>query len=212
MAIIIPSILEKTVEDFETIFRKVSTIPEIDRIHVDFCDGVFVDNTTMTIDDLTQLSPAYSWEAHLMVKQPDNFLDYKLPGFDSVIIHYEAYPSEDIHQVLRGIAAAGLKVGMAINPETPVTVLGNYLEGISFAVIMAIHPGRQGNPFIEQTYERVRLAKELYPSMQIEIDGSVNKLTIGKLKQCGADVLNCGSSLVKQPNIRVAYDELKQLI
>src|SRR3989338_2089969 len=124
MAIIVPAILEKTVDGFKNKLALIAKLPDIQRIQVDFCDGKFVPNVTLPITEIDPLNPAFIWEAHLMVEEPVDFLDYQISGFSVVIVHYEAFKDKTtIFSTLREIKKLRLKVGLALNPETSVSVL-----------------------------------------------------------------------------------------
>ena len=79
MSTIIPAILETTKADFSEKLNLVTKLPSVERIQVDFGDGEFVPNRMLSISDIDLLNPAFTWEAHLMVKEPKDFFDYLSP-------------------------------------------------------------------------------------------------------------------------------------
>src|SRR6266568_3351575 len=95
MAMIVPAILEQTKEGFLQKLSLVIKLPGVERVQVDFGDGVFIGNKLLSAADMDALNPAFQWEAHLMVKEPKDFLDYQICGFKTIIIHYEAFPSAE---------------------------------------------------------------------------------------------------------------------
>ncbi|MEK7161658.1 MAG: hypothetical protein AAB729_03130, partial [Patescibacteria group bacterium] len=90
---IVPAILEKTSEAFAEKLSLICKIPGVERIQVDFGDGVFIENKLLEVGEMDSLNPAFHWEAHLMVKEPNDFLDYQICGFKTLIVHYEAFSS-----------------------------------------------------------------------------------------------------------------------
>lgn len=209
MAILVPSILEKNKQDFDSVCNQVMKVAGVERIHVDFCDGKFVANNTVSVEDLDLLSPAFEFEAHLMLDKPSDFLDYKLLGFKIVIIHMEAFPNlEDLISALEAIKIQGLESGVAIKPGTPVEELKKISHLTNFFQIMGVEPGFQGAPFVEVTPERVKELRSLLPNAIIEVDGGVKMETISKLFNAGADILNAGSALVKTHDMQDAYNKL----
>src|SRR3989344_2939966 len=124
MAQIVPAILEKTQEGFLEKVSRVVKLPGLERIQVDFGDGVFIENKLLSAADMDSLNPAFHWEAHLMVKNPSDFLDYQICGFKTIIVHYEAFDSpEDLKKALEQIKTLGFKTSVAINPSTAVQAL-----------------------------------------------------------------------------------------
>ena len=123
MATIVPAILEKTKEGFLEKISKVTKLPGLQRIQVDFGDGSFIENKLLPPSEMDALNPAFDWEAHLMVKEPKDFLDYQICGFKTLIVHYEAFSSVDeLKKTLDEIKAMGFKTSVAINPDTSVVV------------------------------------------------------------------------------------------
>ena len=201
MATIIPSILEKTASEFQKQLTKLDQVPEIKKVHIDFCDNTFVPNNTLPLSQLPELPKNYVYELHWMSSTiPDYDLINKL-GFETLMLHIEAFSAQEMMKVPVPIATA-------IGPHSPINKLDDYKEFIGLICLMGIEPGFQGQPFLESTYERLYEIKKKYPTIYVEVDGGVNLSTIGKLASLGADFLNCGSSLMKQPDIVKAYREL----
>lgn len=209
MVKIIPSILEKTKPEFNEKLAKLLKLSGVERIHIDFADGVFVSNQTLPVMELDALSPAYDWEAHLMVNEPKDFLDYKIAGFTRVFVHHEAYAnSGDLRAALKKIHEQGLKNGITINPSTPVSVLPEFVGQADEFMLMGVVPGFQGQSFIPEVYDKVSELRKLLPNAIIEVDGGVKLENIKQLAQAGADLFNGGSAIVKAADTQQAYDEL----
>ncbi|HEX3099991.1 MAG TPA: hypothetical protein VHQ41_03380, partial [Patescibacteria group bacterium] len=152
----------------------------------------------------------YKWEAHLMVIKPTNFADYKTAGFDTIILHYEAFDSEDdLETALDEIEKLGLNRGIAINPETPVTVLRYFTDTIKHFTILSVEPGRQGSPFIPTSFARVQALREIAPNATIEVDGGVNAGNAQALIQAGANLLVVGSALFETENIKQNFEQIE---
>lgn len=210
MAKIVPAILETTKAGFAERLNLAIKLPGMERIQVDFADGQFVPNKLLSVSEMDVLNPAFHFEAHLMLKSPMDFFDYELCGFKTIIVHYEAYANiSDLKTAIKNIKDLGLKPGICINNSTPVEVLKEFYPDVSHFQIMGIVPGFQGQPFLENTFERIVELRKLLPNAMIEIDGGVNLKNIKKLAESGADFLSVGSALVKQPNVLEAYEKLK---
>jgi ribulose-phosphate 3-epimerase len=206
---IVPAILENTKEQFLDKISRVIKLPGLERIQVDFGDGEFVPNKILPIEQINTLNPAFHWEAHLMLKEPQDFLDYEISGFKTILIHYEAYKNkDDIKKALKSLKQYGFKAGVVVNPFTKISVLAEYKELADQFLIMGVNPGFQGQDFIEETIDRAAELRKLIPSAIIEVDGGVSLKNAKKLAKAGADLLVVGSALVKQPDILRVYEAL----
>ncbi len=213
MAQIVPAILEKTKEGFLDKVAKITKLPGVNRIQVDFGDGVFVPNAMLPVSEIEVLNPAFHFEAHLMVKEPKDFFDYQLSGFKTLLVHFEAFSApEGLRQAISAIKSAGLNPGICIKNETPVSVLGKFFPEVGQFQLMGIVPGFQGQPFLENTFKRVAELRKLLPNAIIEVDGGVTLENAKRLAESGADLLIAGSALLKAADINIAYEQLIQEI
>ena len=209
MAKLVPSILEETKDKFLDTMSRELKLPGVERLQVDFGDGAFIDRRLLSAEAMDTLNPAFEWEAHLMIKEPKDFLDYKIAGFQTVLIHYEAFDnSRDLHHAIDKIKAEGLKPALVINPGTPVDVLKNFSNIINHFQIMGVHPGYQGQEFIPNTIERTGHLRKLIPNAIIEVDGGVNMSNVKQLAQAGADMLILGSAITKAQDMLEAWEKL----
>lgn len=213
MSIVVPAILEKDRVGFQEKANMLKSMSSVERVQIDFADGKFVNNTTISVEDLESLNPSFTWEAHIMHESPTDFLDYHICGFSTCIIHYEAFKdNSELKKAIEKIKSTGMSAGLAINPNTPVEVCKEYEGLVSQFLIMAVEPGFQGAPFIETTYQKIQELRKLIPHATIEIDGGVKTDNIQKLKDAGADYLAAGSSLFSQTNPSESYTKLRDLI
>ena len=210
---LVPSILEITKDGFLNIYRKETKLPGVERIQVDFGDGVFVPNKILPASEIDVLNPAFHWEAHLMVSEPQDFLDYQICGFKTIIIHYEAFAQkESILKAIKTIKSQGMEPGLCVSPDTEISVVKDYADDIKHFQIMGVYPGRQGTPFVEKTYDRIAELRKLLPDAIIEVDGGVGIGNIKQLISSGADLLILGSAITKAPNMAEAWEKLRQEI
>ena len=207
MSVIIPAILEETKEGFNQKLSLIMKIPGVERVQVDFGDGIFIPTKLLGPEDIDVLNPAIHWEAHLMVKEPKDFLDYQICGFKTLIVHYEAFSSVDsLKNTIKGIKSMGFKTSIAINPVTPVEVLRDV--DVDQYLIMSVVPGKQGQAFIEATVSRVQELRKLKPNAIIEVDGGINLSTIKKAADAGADLIVVGSAIVGAGNPAENFEKL----
>lgn len=173
-----------------------------DYIHIDIMDGKFVSNKTWTTSEVKKFT-SYSTlplEVHLMVNNPSKYIeDYALMNTSIIIFHYEAV--KDINEMINKVKLYGLKVGIAINPETNINVLIPYLNMIDEVLIMSVHPGKSGQSFIEESLEKISTLKNIilesnYKTI-ISVDGGINNETGLLCKDAGADELVSASYIHK---------------
>ncbi len=209
MSQLVPSILETDKNKFLDIYFRETKLPGVERIQVDFGDGIFVPNVILPASEIDVLNPAFHWEAHLMVKEPQDFLDYQICGFNTIIVHYEAYDSvENLKRALTAIKSMGMEPGLCIKNETQISVLADLKDLVNHFQLMGIVPGFQGTTFLENTYGRVAELRSLVPTAIIEVDGGISLANIKKVATAGADLIILGSAITKVPNMQDAWEKL----
>ena len=184
-----------------------------DYIHVDIMDGKFVENKTWTYSEVKKIVSYSSLplDVHLMVKDPAKYIeDYALLNTTNLIFHYEAV--KDIESMISLVKEYGLKVGIAINPETSEEVLFPYLKDIDVALVMSVVPGKSGQSFIENTPSKIKNLKEEIIRQGVKtiisVDGGINDETGLLCKEAGVDMLVSASYIHKDivNNIKVLKD------
>lgn len=194
------SILSSSIKPIDIVKKLDNT--KADYIHIDIMDGKFVENKTWTISEIKKIT-SYSklpLDVHLMVENPSKYIeDYALLNTSYIAFHYEAV--KDIDKMINEIKNYGLKVGIAINPETSEEVVFPYLSKIDEVLIMSVHPGKSGQSFTESTPDKIERLKEeiLRQNVKtiISVDGGINDET-GKLcVQKGVDTLVSASYIHK---------------
>lgn len=197
--LIAPSLLAANFANLQRDLELVNR-SEADYLHFDVMDGVFVPNISFGFPIL-EVARDYCrkpLDVHLMITQPDRYIDAFAEGGASVIhVHYEA--CTHLHRTLTRIRELGCRAGVALNPHTPVAGLEDVLEQIDVVLIMSVNPGFGGQSFISHTLQKVARLKQLLTAHQsgalIEVDGGVGVQNAGSLLQAGADVLVAGSSV-----------------
>ena len=172
-----------------------------DLIHIDIMDGKFVPNNTLEKFDMNKISK-YSdknFDVHLMVENPIVYISsYITPLTDYISIHLE---SKGIIQSLKIIKENSIKCGLAINPDTEIQKLYPFLEIIDMVIIMSVFPGKGGQKFIENTYDKVETLRNHDKNIDISVDGGVGSSNSETLISKGASTLVSGSYLMKSNNI-----------
>ena len=194
------SILSSSIKPQDIVKKLDNT--KADYIHVDIMDGKFVENKTWTISEVKKIV-SYSklpLDVHLMVENPSKYIeDYALLNTSYITFHYEAV--KDIDKMINEIKNYGLKVGIAINPETDEKVLYPYLTKVDQILVMSVHPGKSGQSFIDNTPNKIENLKQEIINQNaktiISVDGGINDET-GKLcVEKGVDMLVSASYIHK---------------
>jgi len=194
-----PSILAA---DFARLGEQVAEAEQAgaDRIHVDVMDGHFVPNIAVgapivkSLRRVTQLP----METHLMISDPVLFLDeFAQAGSTSFLVHWEG--NNNLHRTVQRIQALGKRVGVAINPATPASVLEEILPDLDQVLVMTVNPGFGHQHFLKSTLPKIRrvvqMIEQINPDCELEVDGGIDEETALMAVAAGADVLVAGTSV-----------------
>jgi ribulose-phosphate 3-epimerase len=171
-----------------------------DRIHVDVMDGHFVPNISMgapIVRSLRKLT-ALQLETHLMISDPDFFLDeFVEAGSDSFLVHWEG--NNNLHRTLQRIKALGKRAGVVINPATPASALEEVLRQVDQVLVMTVDPGFGGQNFLHTTLPKVKRLRQMIdvinPICDLELDGGIDSETAAFGVEAGANVLVAGTAV-----------------
>lgn len=187
-----------------------------DFIHFDVMDGHFVPNISFGPPVLASLSKRIDavYDVHLMISDPLFYIDsFANAGADMITFHIEA--ESDTKKTIEAIKDCGLKVGLTLRPETPVSELFPYLADIDMILVMTVEPGFGGQLFMPEMCDKIALLKEELrrsgrEDFLIEVDGGIDDCTAKMAVNAGANVLVAGSYIFKAKNRRDAIERLKQ--
>ncbi|WP_312239540.1 D-allulose 6-phosphate 3-epimerase [Pantoea sp.] len=171
-----------------------------DFLHIDIMDGHYVKNLTLSPFFIEQIRPytQVALDVHLMVEEPTDFIEViAKAGADYICPHAETI-NRDAFRVINQIRSLGKKVGVVLNPATPISFIQSYLHLLDKITVMTVDPGYAGQPFIVEMLKKIEELRDLknrhgYRYL-IEIDGSCNQRTYNLLLGAGAEVLIVGTS------------------
>ena len=216
MKIIAPSMLScnfgKLKEEIEMVNQS-----EAGWFHLDIMDGVFVPNITFGTPILEVFKEYASkhLDAHLMIVNPENYIEkFASLGANTITVHYEA--CDNLLNTINQIKKLNVKAGVAINPDTDVSVLDSLVNEIDLICLMSVFPGFSGQKFIPETFERLEKLKKIITEKNsqamIQIDGGVSIDNAKKLVSLGADILVAGSFVFKSEDASTTIKKLNSVI
>ncbi len=204
---IIPAILVDTAEEFIDRIHQCEDFAE--SVQWDIMDGQFVESTTFgDTDALADVDTTLTIEAHLMVQQPDEWLQ-KLSdaGVDRIIMHAESV--DDLPRLVKKANNMDFDVAVAINPETPISAIEGVVKDLDEVLVMTVEPGEAGQRFLPLQLEKVKALRKKYPNLHIGVDGGINGETIVLAHKAGADRFCVNSAIFKVPAPADAFALLK---
>lgn len=194
--------------------RLINTIKKVnessaDFLHIDVMDGVFVKNKKFPIEVVkdVKLITQKPIDLHLMVQDHELIKKYMelLPEY--VTFHIEVIKDDEL---IRYAKELGIKVGLAINPETDENKLIPYLDKLDLILFMSVNPGLGGQKFKEEVIEKIRnIKKQTSKKIVINIDGGVNDKTIELCKYAGCDMVVSGSYITNSDNYEEKIERLR---
>ena len=181
-------------------------------IHVDIMDGLYVDKITGGIDELRKIRANWSGHlhVHLMTDAPSAWAtDAINAGADTVILSTNTVGLRTAVQIVR---RAGKRVGIALNPESSVSLLKTILRDIDEIMVMGVSPGAAGQKFNMNTLNKIstlaKARKKYGLRFIISVDGGINPETARLCWGAGADLLVSGSYLAHAPDFPLAVISL----
>lgn len=215
MVKIAPSILSA---DFARLGEQVRAVEVggADLIHIDVMDGHFVPNITVGPLVVKAIRPhtRLPLDVHLMIQHPEQYIQpFTDAGADLLTVHVET--TVHLHRLIHQIRDLGVRVGVALNPATPIECLGEVLPDLDLVLAMTVNPGFGGQQFIKNGLSKIARLRQLIDernlATELQVDGGINLCTAREVARAGADILVAGSAIYESPSgIEHAVNQLRQ--
>ncbi|WP_120004948.1 ribulose-phosphate 3-epimerase [Nesterenkonia muleiensis] len=214
MTAIHPSILSA---DFANLAAELARIPSADAVHVDVMDNHFVPNLTIGLPVVEAIRRATDLplDIHLMIDDADRWAPrYAQTGAESVTFHAEAAARPP--QVAQDLRSCGARAAMALKPQTELAPHLNMLQELDMLLLMTVEPGFGGQSFIDAVLPKIsaarRAADDLGGQVAVQVDGGINRETILRAAEAGADTFVAGSAVFGAADPDAAVTELRRLV
>ena len=216
---IIPSILEKNILDIKEKIEKIENL--VQWVQIDVCDGEFASpatwpftesNPDSAVHELKDIMTKINIELHLMTLRPEEILDEWIDTpVKRIFIHHEATSKEELDLTVLDMSTT--QSGLALNLETPVDVVDEFIAHIDDIQLMSIAKiGQQGALFDERVMNKIKQLRKRYPKVKISVDGGINESNIKSIRDAGADNAVVGSAIWKSAEPAVTIENLKRLV
>jgi len=202
--------------DFGNLQRDISMVnkSQADWFHIDVMDGSFVPNFSIgtPVIEAIRKHATKPLDVHLMIREPDRYISHFVNlGANILTFHIEA--TNHVNRLIQLIKQSGVKAGISLNPQTPVSMLENILQDVDLVLIMSVNPGFGGQKFIAGSLDKIRklnqMRKEMGAGFLIEVDGGVDEQNAPSLINCGVDILVAGNTIFASPHPEKTILDLK---
>lgn len=198
-----PSLLNA---DFGRLAEQIALVEEagVDMWHLDIMDGHFCPNLSFGVPVVAGISEHTDLllDAHLMIADPGRYAPaFVEAGAGSITFHIETAPQP--RDLVRQIRDLGVKVGVALNPDTPAEAIAAIIDEVDIVLVMTVWPGFGGQKLIDRCLEKIELlASQMSDEQWLQVDGGINRETIPAVVEAGADTLVIGSAIFKAEDPR----------
>ncbi|XP_055531285.1 ribulose-phosphate 3-epimerase [Wyeomyia smithii] len=186
-----------------------------DYLHLDVMDGMFVPNLTFghpVVKCLRNKIKDAFFETHMMVQAPQQWVEPMADaGVNQYTFHIEPV-MDSVVDICRKVQEAGMKVGLAIKPGTPVEMVKEFITLADMVLIMTVEPGFGGQKFMTDMMSKVQWLRENYPNLDIEVDGGVGPATIDACAKAGANMIVSGTAIIRADDQAAVIRQLKHSV
>ena len=199
-----PSVMASDQKELDVLLQKLKGTSTT--LHLDVSDGKYVPTKYNHFN--IRLDPTFHYTAHLMIKNPQRWITQHGQKVSLCISQWETISHPQ--KFIAWLKKRGDNVAFAIKPETPVSSVAKYLSKIDYILVLTVHPGYYGAPFLKSELQKVREIKKQNPYLPVIVDGGINPETIALAKRAGADYFVSGSYVTKSDHPRKSIQELRK--
>lgn len=194
-----------------------------DWLHLDVMDGHFVPNLSFgpIMVEAARKHTKLTLDCHLMISNPEKYVaDFARAGADSITVHQEA--TVHLDSLIRTVKSLktrdgqDVKVGVSLNPATPIETLEHILPELDLVLIMSVNPGFGGQKFIPYALDKARKlrakADALGKSLDIQMDGGIGPKNVEEVIAAGVNVIVSGTAIFGSGDIPGTCRKLKTLM
>jgi ribulose-phosphate 3-epimerase len=197
-----PSVMSKNQKELNSYLKELKGV--VKTLHLDVVDGKFADSKAMWFD--FRLSKNFNYTIHLMIKNPEKWIKKNIKKKWLFIPQFEEV--KDVVEYIKWMRKERKKVAFAIKPETKIKELKPYLNKVDYILVLTVHPGYYGSPFLPKNLRKIKQIKKINPKIKIIVDGGVKDRTIQKIKKYNPDILITGSYIKDSANKKAAINYL----
>src|SRR4030042_2718591 len=204
----VPAILTDDPAPLKKLVRQTEAFTDFAQF--DVMDGRFVPSHSVSCEQIAALKTKLTWEAHLMVLQPEECIEaFKQAGAQKIVFHLEAVSSSQ--KIIRLVKGLRMKLVLAVNPETTLAEIAPLVKQVDSVLFLAVNPGFYGAKFIPGVLDKIVAFRKSYPGMEIGIDGGIKENNIVEIARTGVDFIYIGSAIFLQPDPAASYRRLTAL-
>jgi ribulose-phosphate 3-epimerase len=205
---VIPAVLTDNPQTLQIMLQQAEKFTNY--VQIDIMDGKFVPSKSVTWDQIINVPQKIKWEAHLMVEHPELQLkNFQKAGATKIIFHYEAISTPE--KIISAARQLGISIGLAVNPETPVSAIDPLADKVDSVLFLAVHPGFYGAKFIPEVLDKIVELRRKQPELNIGIDGGIKESNIASIASIGVNEIFVGSAIFLQPDPSEGYQKLSAL-
>ncbi len=208
---IVPTLLVKSEKHFVDRIRKVENV--VSTMQIDVIDGKFVANKTWAdVDSINKIDTDVSFDVDLMVEDVDEVIPnwLVLKNVRRIIPHFEAVG--DLDYIIKLVRKSGKEIGIALDLDTKVEDIENYLGGLDTVMVMGIRVGFSGQVFQEYVLDKIAKLRGIKKDLIISVDGGVKLDNVKEIVEAGANSLAIGSAIFESDNPAETIKKFKKIV
>ncbi|MDD5116742.1 MAG: ribulose-phosphate 3-epimerase [Candidatus Omnitrophica bacterium] len=205
-----PSILSADFSNLADELKKIERAGA-DLVHVDVMDGHFVPNITIgpVVVKYLRKATRLALDTHLMIENPAKYIDaFVKAGSDMITVHIETVTLKNLAAIARKLKNKKVKLGISLNPATPLERIKKALPLVDFVLVMSVNPGFGGQEFMPSALNKIRSLRDIFKK-DIAVDGGINDFTGAEARKAGANVLAAGSYIFGAKDTKKAINSLR---